>query len=137
VTPLEIARQEWEQHTTACPKVHYIGKKPFTHEFRQYGQAIAWLQWESGFIEITKIEALQTGQGAATRLMHFLKSLADKYHVRLFGNAVVYPPDPSVPVGTLLSQQQLEKWYRNLGFKLRKISGTSITAIWYPDFPPD
>src|SRR5712671_155522 len=120
MTPLQLARQEWEQQTTPCPKIHYIGKKPFTEDFRQYGQAIAWLGWESEYIEITKIEALQAGQGAAKQLIEFLKILSDKYHIRLFGNAVIYPPDPPVPFGTLLSQEQLEDWYSKLGFRLRK-----------------
>ena len=132
---MQQARQKWEQNTTPFPKVHYIGKTPSNDAFRQFGQAIAWLEWNSDYIVITKIEALQTRQGAAKQLIEFLKGLADEYGVRLFGNAVVYPPDPPVPVGMLLSQQQLEAWYKKLGFQLRKIGGTGVTAIWYPDFP--
>jgi hypothetical protein len=135
--PLELAWQEWERQTTPYPKVHYIGKTLTIDEFRRYGDGIAWLEQHRDYIVITKIEALQTGQKAAKRLVEFLKSLADKYSVRLFGNAGVYPPDPPVPVGTLLTQQQLEDWYRKLGFQLRKIGESGVTAIWYPDFPPN
>lgn len=135
--PLELAWQEWERQTEPYPKTHYIGKKPFIDEFRRYGDAIAWLEIGDDCITITKIEALKTGKGAARRLVEFLKSLADKYRVRLFGNAVVYPPDVPTPVGPLLSQQELEAWYAKMGFKLRKIAGTTITGIWYPDFPSE
>jgi hypothetical protein len=136
LTPLQRARQEWEQVTTPCTKMHYIGKNPYRDEFRQYGQAIAWLEWDDEFIQITKIEALQPGRGAATKLIGFLKTLADKYQVRLFGNAVVYRPDPPIPEGNLLSQAELEGWYKKHGFQLRKIGDTCLTAIWYPDAPP-
>jgi hypothetical protein len=137
MTPLQQAREEWEQNTVACPKIHYIGKNPYQHEFRQYGKAIAWLEWDDEFIEIKKIETLQQGQGAATKLVEFLKTLADKYHVRLFGNAVIYPPDPPAPEGHLFTQAQLESWYGKHGFILRKIRNTGITAIWYPNIPPN
>lgn len=123
--------------TTPCTKIHYIGKTPSFDEFRQYGQAIAWLEWESDYILISKMEAvLQARQGAAKQLVEFLKSLADKYHVRLFGHAVVYSPDPPVPVGDLLNQKQLEDWYVRRGFQLRRIRGTDKSAIWYPEAPP-
>ena len=123
--------------TTPCTKTHYIGKTPHRDEFRQYGQAIAWLEWEDDHILISKIEAvLQAGQGAAKQLIEFLKSLADKYHVRLFGLAKVYPPDPPVPAGDLLNQAQLEDWWVRRGLQLRRIHGTDKSEIWYPDIPP-
>ncbi len=135
-TPLQQARREWEEKTVACPKTHYIGRTPYQEDFRRFGAAIAWLEWDDDFIQIAKIETLQPGQGAATNLIEFLKTLADKYYVRLFGNAVVYPPDAPAPEGNLFSQAQLECWYKKHGFQLRKIGDTGLTAIWYPDAPP-
>jgi hypothetical protein len=138
MTAIEQAQQEWEANTTPHFKKHSISQfRPafHIHEFRKYGKAIAWLQWDEGRMEIKKIETLGECKGAATKLIEFLKTLADKYNICIFGNAVVYTPDPPIPKVILFSQQQLEDWYKHLGFKLVKIGETGLTAIWYPDAP--
>lgn len=137
MTQLQHAQKYWEDNTEPFPKDHYIGKKVYIHDFRQYGQAIAWLEWDEEYMEIKKIESLSLGKGASSRLLCFLKTISDKYHVRLFGNAIVYRPDPPFPEGELLTQEQLESWYIRHGFVHRKIANTGVTAIWYPDFPLD
>ena len=89
MTPLQLAREEWERNTTQHTKLHPVGRGIIhEHEFRQYGQAMAWLKWDGDCIEIGKFETLHLGQGAASRLIEFLKSLADKYEVQIFGHAM-------------------------------------------------
>jgi len=143
MTPLQRAREEWEANTTPHPKKHPLSEfRPVFHtqEFRQFGQAIAWLEWDGKYIEIKKIEKLPcAGKGAGTPLVEFLKLLAEKYQVRIFGKPIRYDPDPPVPCGPLLTQNQLGNWYEKHGFHLCKIleSGIPISVeMWYPDTPP-
>jgi S1-C subfamily serine protease len=49
MTPLQLARKEWEDNTTTHPKKHLIGKKTYTQEFRKFGEAIAWLEWDGKY----------------------------------------------------------------------------------------
>jgi hypothetical protein len=139
MTPLQRAREEWEANTTSHPKKHSISKfRPafHIHEFRKFGQAIAWLKWDGDYIEITKFEKLPgAGRQAGTPLVEFLKSVADKYQIRLFGNATIYQPDPPIPEGPLLSQDQLEIWYKKHGFQLYKSIKSGIVELWYPNAP--
>jgi len=134
-SPLQQAQQEWETNTTPHPKNHPIdknGKIVHIHEFRQFDNAIAWLNWNGDCIEITKIETLQPNQGASTRLIHFLKVLADKYQVRLWGHARIYQPDEPVPKGSLLTKNQLENFYKKHGFQLRKIDDDTSEILYVP-----
>jgi hypothetical protein len=139
MTPLQCAREEWEANTTPCPKKHSLSKFRTTfhiHEFRKFGQAIAWLKWNDDYIEITKLEKLPgAGRRAGTPLIEFLKSIADKHHIRLFGNATIYQPDPPRPEAPLLPQEQLEAWYKKHGFQLYKNIETGIVELWYPNAP--
>ena len=137
-TPLQQAQQEWEDNTTHHPKEHFYenGKKQGTDPFRKYGHAIAWLEWDSKSIVIKKIEKLPcAGRGAASSLINFLKSLADKYQIRIWGNPIRYDPDPPVPCGPLLTQDQLEAWYEKHGFQIRKIQNFGFPIMGYPDAP--
>ena len=84
MTQMELVRKEWEDSTVPATKIHVVGKyrkREFRHEFRKYGQALAWLKWDDEIIEIAKIETLQPGQGETKRLLNFLKSIADKHKV--------------------------------------------------------
>jgi hypothetical protein len=141
VTPLQLAQKEWECETTPHPKQHFYenGKKQKgLHEFRKCCQAIALINWNGDEIEITKLEKLPgAGQGAAIPLVNFLKALADKHHIRLWGQAKTYTPDPPRPEGPFPTQEQLEAWYKRLGFQLFTRGKTAPTWIWYPDIPPD
>jgi hypothetical protein len=59
MTTLQRAREEWEANTTPHPKKHPLSKfRPafHTHEFREFAEAIAWVEWDGKFIEIKKIE---------------------------------------------------------------------------------
>jgi hypothetical protein len=131
-TQLQQAQQEWETNTTPCPKNHPVGKKNHIHEFRQFDKAIAWLNWTGDCIEIVKFETLQPGQGGPTHLINFLKSLADKYQVRLWGHARIYKPDEPVPMGHLLTKEQLEEFYKKRGFLLRKIDADTSEMFYIP-----
>ena len=139
VTPLQLARKEWESETTDHPKQHFYenGKKQGgLDDFRKYRQAIAFIKWDGEDIEITKLEKLPgAGRGAAIPLVNFLKTLSDKYHIRLWGQAKSYIPDPPRPEGPLLTQEQLEAWYKRQGFQLCTQGKPAPTWIWYPDIP--
>jgi len=133
ITPLQRARDEWEANTTPHPKMHRISEyreEFLKHEFRQFGQAIALLNWAEDCIEITKFETLQPGGGGATRLIQFLKTLADKYQVQLWGHARRYDPDPPMPEGHLLIKEDLEVFYKKRGFELRRIDADT-SDMWY------
>jgi hypothetical protein len=140
MTPLQRAFEEWEANTTPHPKKHPLSKfRPtfHTHEFRQYEQAIALLNWTEDCIEIAKLEKLPGRvRGAAIPLVKFLKSLADKYHVRIFGHVKPYTPDPPWPDDEHIpTQEELEAWYKKHGFHLCKRSKLGAVALWYPDIP--
>jgi hypothetical protein len=132
MTPLQCARQEWERGTTPHHKNHPVGKIFHIHEFRQFGQAIALLNWAENQIEIAKFETLQPNQGAAARLIKFLKTLADKYQIQLWGHARTYLPDAPVPIGQLLTKDQLDNFYRKQGFQLRKIDANTSEIRYTP-----
>jgi TPR repeat protein len=137
MTPLQLAQKEWEDKTTRHPKERLVGKKIRTQEFRKFGEAIAWLRWDGNHIEMKKMEKLPcAGRGSGTSLINFVKSLADNYQVRIFGNPMSYDPDPPIPCGHLLTQGRLESWYKKHGFKIVKIQDSDIPIMWYPDLPP-
>jgi hypothetical protein len=134
MTPIQKAQQDWENNTTLHLKKHLISRfRPVfqIQEFRQFGNAIAMLNWSGDCIEITKFETLRPNEGAATRLIEFLKSLADKYQVRLWGHARPYEPD-SPPTGHLLTKEELEEFYKKHGFQLRKIDAETSDMLYVP-----
>lgn len=133
-TALDRAWQEWLAQTTAHPKTHRVGKRSFVYEFRRYGQALAQVEPKGDYLVISRLETLETGQGAAKGLVRFLKSLADKNRVRLYARAVAYRPDPPVPAGHLLTQAELQAWYGRLGFQVWQINMNSAD-VGYPDLP--
>ena len=136
ITPLQRAREEWEVNTTPHPKKHPLSEfRPafHTHEFRQFGQAIAWLDWSEACIEIKKLETLQPGGGGPTRLIKFLKALADKCQAPLWGHARAYDPDPPLPKGHLLTKEELEAFYRKHGFQLRKVDDDTSEIKYIPN----
>lgn len=113
-----------------------LAKKLIYTNSKKLGEAIAWLEWDGKYIVIKKFEKLPcAGKGAGTPLIEFLKSLADKYQVRISGNPMCYDPDPPIPCGPLLTQDQLEAWYEKHGFQIRKILNSDIPIMWYPDAP--
>jgi hypothetical protein len=138
--PLQQAQQEWEVETTSHPKDHFYenGKKQEgTDQFRKRGQAIALINWDGEYIEIKKLEKLPGGgRGAAIPLVNFLKALADKYHIRLSGQAKPYTPDPPLPDDPIITEQEkLEDWYKKHGFQIFTQGKPAPTWIWYPDVP--
>ena len=137
MTPIELARQEWEANTTPCPKVHTWRRGDFIVEFRKYGSAIAFLKWDNAqYIEISKFEKLPNAKRHdPTRLIEFLKMLSGKYKVQLFGNPVKYQPAPPTPIEPLRSQEDLENWYRKLGFTVQGINECLIPQMWFPNPP--
>lgn len=128
---LRGAKKEWEANTTPCPKNHPVGKKIHIHEFRQFDKAIAFLNWEGDCVEITKLETLEPGQGGPSRLICYLKALADKYEVSLWGHARCYEPDLPTPKGHLLAKEELEAFYRKHGFQLRKIDSDTSEIRYF------
>jgi hypothetical protein len=136
MTPIQLAKKEWEENSTPHAKNNFIGKRNYTQEFRKYGEAIAWLDFDGEYIVMKKIEKLSCeGRGAGTALIEFLKSLADKYQVRLFANIAAYELEPPIVNCPTLSQDQLEAWYSEHGFQLRRIPNSGLSVIWYPDTP--
>jgi hypothetical protein len=138
MTPFQRARKEWETNTTPHSKKHPLSKfRPVyhTHEFRQFGQAIALLNWAGDCIEITKFETLQPGGGGPSRLIEFLKELADKYQIPLWGHARKYDPDAPVPKGHLLTKDQLEVFYKKRGFQLCRIDDDTSNMWYFPKKP--
>ncbi len=133
-TPLNRLWQEWLENTTPYFKTHYIEQKPYTYEFRRYGDAIALLEPKGDYLLISKLEALEPGRGAGKKLVEFLVRLADKYQMRLYARAVAYKPDPPVTSARLLSQEDLQAWYARLGFQVWQINKDSAD-IGYPDLP--
>lgn len=129
----ELARAEWEASTESRPRVQRQGKRELIDEFRQYGNALAVLKW-GDFCTISKIESLRPGTGAATRLIEFIKSLAQKYQITLFGNATAYLPDNATTLDNFLTQDLLEGWYKRHGFQLHRNSLDGV-EIWYPNIP--
>jgi hypothetical protein len=140
MNPVQLARQEWETSTLPHPKNHRISQFRMvfhTHEFRQFGRAIAWLDWADDSIEIKKLEKLpDAGRGAAIPLVTFLETLADKYHIHLWCQAKPYTPDPPWPEDERIpSQEELEEWYMKRGFRLLTRGKPAPTWAWYPDIP--
>ena len=138
-TPLRLAQQDWEVNTTPHPKQHFYSngkKQEGLQEFRKYNQAIALINWDGEYIEITKLEKLpDSDRGAAIPLVDFLKALADKYLVRISGQAKSYTPDPPWIEELPITQEQLEAWYKKRGFQLFTRGKPAPTWIWYPDVP--
>lgn len=138
MTPLKQAQQEWETKTTPHPKIHHVRpvvrNSPITRieEFRQFDKAIALLNWDSDCIEILKLETLQPRQGGPSRLICFLKHLADKYQVTIWGHARPYEPDPPFPAGGIITKDQLDNFYRNHGFELREIDALTSDIKYLP-----
>jgi hypothetical protein len=121
------------------PKEHFYenGKWACTDQFRKRGQAIALINWDSEYIEITKLEKLPDGgREAAIPLVEFLKSLADKYHVQISAHVKRYTPDSPWPDDyPIPSQEKLEAWYEKRGFQLFTQGKPAPTWAWYPDVP--
>ena len=135
MTLLQQAKQEWEVATKPYCKKHPISKfRPafHIHEFRQYGKALAMLNWTGQYIEITKLETIEAGKGEATRLITFLKSISDKYQIPLCGHARKYDPDSPIPSGHLLTKEQLESFYVKQGFKLRTLDDNTSDMLYLP-----
>lgn len=130
------AQAEWEAATVPHPLSHRQSYGEFVQEpFRKYGDAIAWLEW-TRFCEIKKLETLKARSGAATLLVVFLKALADKHRVHLFGQPIPYAPTCSLAAVAPLSQNELYAWYSRRGFKVGK-SSSGVPYLWYPDIPEE
>jgi len=133
------ARKDWEDNTASAPKTVERGEyKKWTedHDFRRFGEALAWLDWNDGIIEIKKLETLNPGNGGPSRLLKFLQSIADKYGLRISAWIVAYSPDPPIPEGKLLTQQELENWYARRGFQIKR-NPCGGAFGWYPTAPKE
>jgi hypothetical protein len=138
MSPIQRARQKWEKETTEFPKMHLV--RPvvqnnliyFKQDFRRFGNAIAWLQWNEDCVEIKKFETLHPHGGGPTRLIDFLKALANEFQVPLWGHARVYELDTAFSKEHLLKQAQLEAFYKDHGFQLRKIDADTSEISYIP-----
>jgi len=128
---IESARAEWEADSEPCPSERRLRKSTVIDEFRRYGDALALLVW-TNVCTISKLEAVNPRTGAASQLVEYLKSLADRHDIRLFGNITAYIPDLPGPQDNLLLQSQLEAWYERHGFWIHR--GQKLVELWYP--PP-
>jgi len=144
MTAIQAAKTEWEQNSEPRFVPRRGRKIEWTEEFRQYGLAKAWLEWDDGLgiVQITKIEASSQGHGEGTRLVEFLKVLADKYHITLFGTAVYYDPNSTTPNECppspewVAKQERLVEWYRRCGFQIKE-SENCPPEVWYPGIPTE
>lgn len=133
---IAAAKAEWEAATSPYPLLHRQSYGEEVEElFRRYGDAIAWLDWGDCCL-ISKIETLKAGTGAATALLSFLKSLADKHSFRIYGNPVVYEPTSPQAATNPLSQEALNAWYSKRGFVVG-LSRQGVPYLWYPDMPAE
>jgi hypothetical protein len=125
------AKAEWEEITIPYPmsNLQSYGEIP-EEPFRRYGDAIACLDWDDR-CTLGKIETLNPRNGGATSLLLFLKSLALKHDFLIYGVPVIYQPSKTLPPGLLLSQEELETWFEQLGFIVGK-SSKGVPFIWYP-----
>jgi hypothetical protein len=127
------AQQEWESETTLYPLIHRLSRGKLEEEpFRRFQNAIAWLEW-SEVCTIKKIETLCPKTGAATSLLSFLKKIASKHSVYIFGNPCCYPPSSPEASQSPLSQEELFCWYSRRGFIVDY--GIDCPSIWYPKIP--
>jgi len=136
IEKIRRAQGEWEATTTPHPLEVYLGKKVHRQDFRRFGRAIAWLDWdgENGRCDVRFMQSLESGAGHAKSLVEFLKSLAIKHSIRLFGN--VHACMPHAPVsGRLLDQKELEAWYERRGFRLHRPLEAPFVEMWFPDRP--
>ena len=134
MTASEQAQKEWEDETVPATKTVERGvykKWTETHEFRRFGEALAWLLWNPDVIVIRKLETLNCGKGGPARLLKFLQTIADKHGLRISAGILAYPPDQPAPKCKFLSQQELEAWYARRGFQIVRTK-CGIEA-WYPN----
>lgn len=130
---ISSAKQEWESETTPYPLIHKLsGGIKEEEPFRRFQNAIAWLEW-SGICTIKKIETLRPKTGAATSLLSFLKGIACKHSIYIFGNPCYYPPTSPEATQSPLSQEELFSWYERRGFIVD--CGIDCPSIWYPKAP--
>ncbi|HWW00544.1 MAG TPA: hypothetical protein VNZ64_12665 [Candidatus Acidoferrum sp.] len=134
MSALSAAQSEWESATTPYPLPCKLSYGEVIEEpFRKYGDAIALLDW-SDWCVISKIETLRPRAGATTRLLSFLKDLATKHDIRIYGNPVVYEPTCPQAAVSPLSQEELNAWYMNNGFVVGR-SSQGVPYLWFPDVP--
>lgn len=133
MTSIERARAEWEVNSKPSPREGRRRNRLVIDEFRRYGEALALLEWTKVCI-ISKIETLRPRAGAASRLIEYLKSLADSHHISLFGNITAYVPETPHVLDGLLSQAELEAWYKKRGFFVHR-GRSGIVEFWYPKAP--
>jgi hypothetical protein len=134
MSSISAARAEWEAATIPCPLSREQSHGEIVEEpFRRYGDAIAWLDWED-YCTIVKIETLRPRSGAATSLLSFLKSVATRHGIRIYGNPVVYEPTCPQAAASPLSQKELAAWYSKRRFIVGR-SEEGIPYLWFPDVP--
>lgn len=134
---LEAAHAEWEAATIPYPLLHKQSYGKIVEEpFRRYGDAIAWLEWEAheegSVCEFKKFETLKRKTGAATSLLNFLKTLAVKHQVHIYGNPTPYPPTCPMAAESPLSEEELKTWYSKRGFLVGR-SKNGVPYLWYPN----
>lgn len=132
MSSVSAAQVAWEAATAPYPLRHKQSYGEIVEEpFRRFGDAIAWLEW-TDVCEIKKLETLKPNSGAATRLLAFLKQLADEHGINLFGNPVAYDPTCSLAAASPLSQDELNSWYSRHGFLVGK-SNAGVPFLCYPN----
>jgi len=109
------AERAWLELTTPSDRRHVGRRGQVTYPFRQYGQAVAWIEWQPGRAIILKLETLG-GKGEGAKLIRALIQIADQHGIRITGNASPYAT-PERPAPTP-SPEQLCDYYRSLGFEV-------------------
>lgn len=131
--PIVIAQQAWESATEPYPLNRATRRGSVEEPFRRFGDSIAWLEW-CEWCTIKKIETLKSRTGASTRLIVFLKTIADREKIRITGNPLAYEPTSPLAKTAPIFQEQLERWYSNRGF-LVQTDSYGCPHLWYPNPP--
>lgn len=97
--------------------------------YRNLGNTRAALETESDYLVLCRIETppAERGRGDASLVIELLKSICDRYHVTLLGQATAYDEDG-------MSQQSLLEWYERHGFEIDR-ERTAQPLVWYPRRP--
>lgn len=123
---INAAFEAWLDATEPCdpPEASEQGLR-----YRRLGHALAVVESESNYLVLCRIETVSghRGEGQANQLLSLLKSISDRYHVTLLGQATAYDDQG-------LGQRALLDWYARRGFEIDS-ERTTQPLVWYPCRP--
>lgn len=121
---IDAAIRAWREHTTP------VAADPQSLlAYRLSGHVRAVVEAESAYLVLMRIETDPDwrGQGEASRVLDWLKTLCDRHDVTLLGQANADAVDG-------LGQRDLLEWYARHGFHIDD-SRRGGPLVWYPRRP--